>query len=81
VNGILGIDDRPRFHRYVAERHYPSYEYPGEIRVGAVLPDGGVTYYEVPPEYSSAREYRYTIINGHTVLVDARTHTIVQIVD
>ena len=81
VNGILGIDDRPRFHRYVAERHYPSYEYHGEIRVGAVLPDGGVTYYEVPPEYSSAREYRYTIINGHTVLVDTRTHTIVQIVD
>jgi hypothetical protein len=81
VDGVLGIDDRPRFHRYVADRHYPSYEYPGEIRVGAVLPDGGVTYYEVPPEYSSAREYRYTIINGHTVLVDPRTHTIIQIVD
>ena len=81
VNGILGIDDRPRFHRYVADRHYPSYEYPGEIRVGAVLPDGGVTYYDVPPEYSSAREYRYTIINGHTVLVDPHNHTIVQIID
>ena len=81
VNGVLGIDDRPRFHRYVADRHYPSYEYPGELRVGAVLPDGGVTYYDVPPEYSSAREYRYTIINGHTVLVDPRTHTVIQIVD
>jgi hypothetical protein len=81
VNGILGIDDRPRFHRYVADRHYPSYEYTGEVRVGAVLPDGGVTYYDVPPEYSSARDYRYTIINGHTVLVDPRTHTIIQIID
>ncbi len=77
VNGVLGIDDRPRFHSYVAERHYPSYEYRDEVRVGAVLPDGGVTYYDVPPEYSRARDYRYTIVNGHTVLVDPRTHTIV----
>src|SRR5580658_11137565 len=80
VNGILGIDDRPRFHSYVVDHHYPSYEYSGELRIGAVLP-GGVTYYEVPPEYSSAREYQYSIVNGHTVLVDRRTHTIVQIVD
>ena len=57
------------------------YEYRDEVRVGAVLPDAGVTYYEVPPEYSRARDYRYTIVNGHTVLVDPRTHTIVQIVD
>src|SRR5271154_2233803 len=74
VNGVLGIDERPRFHSYVAERHYPSYEYRDELRVGAVLPDGGVTYYEMPSEYSSAREYRYTIVNGRTVLVDPRTH-------
>jgi hypothetical protein len=81
VNGVLGIDDRPRFHSYIAERHYPSYQYNGELRVGGALPDEGVTYYEVPPEYSRAREYRYTIVNGHTVLVDPRTHTIVEIVD
>lgn len=81
VKGVLGIDDRPRFHNYVVERHYPSYEYRDQLRVGAVLPEDGVTYYEVPPEYSSAREYRYTVVNGHTVLVDPRTHVIVQIVD
>ena len=81
VDGVLGIDDRPRFHSYVVERHYPSYEYREDLRVGAVLPDEGVTYYDVPPEYSRARDYRYTIVNGHTVLVDPRTHTIIQIVD
>src|SRR5277367_4644911 len=57
VNGVLGIDDRPRFHSYVVEQHYPSYQYRDELRVGAVLPDGGVTYYEMPSEYSSVREY------------------------
>jgi hypothetical protein len=25
VTGILGVDQRPRFHRYVVEEHRPSY--------------------------------------------------------
>jgi Protein of unknown function (DUF1236) len=80
VNGILGVDDRPRFHTYVVERHIPSYEYRDDLRVGAELPGAGVTYYEAPPEYR-LRDYRYTVVNGHTVLVDPSTHRIVDIVD
>ena len=48
--------------------------------VGAVLPEAGVTYYEVPPEYG-VRDYRYTVVNGRTVLVEPRTHRIVEIVE
>jgi hypothetical protein len=81
VNGVLGVDDRPRFHRYVDEQHYPSYQYNEDVRVGAVLPEAGVTYYDVPPEYSAARDYRYTVVNGRTVLVDPRSHRIVEIVE
>jgi Protein of unknown function (DUF1236) len=81
VNGVLGIDDRPRFHRYVEEQHYPSYQYNEDVRVGAVLPGAGVTYYDVPPEYAAAHEYRYTVVNGRTVLVDPRNHRIVEIID
>ena len=81
VNGVLGVDDRPRFHRYVEERHYPSYQYNEDVRVGAVLPEAGVTYYDVPPEYGAARDYRYTVVNGRTVLVDPRSHRIVEIVE
>jgi hypothetical protein len=80
VNGVLGVDERPRFHRYVEERHYPSYQYGEDVRVGAVLPEAGVTYYDIPPEYA-ARDYRYTVVNGRTVLVDPRTHRIVEIVE
>lgn len=80
VNGVLGIDQRPRFRSYVAERHYPSYTYDGEVRVGADLPGEGVTYYDVPPEYGT-HDYRYTVVNGRTVLVDPRTHRIVEIVE
>jgi hypothetical protein len=80
VAGVLGVDERPRFHNYVVERHVPSYEYREDVRVGAVLPEAGVTYYDVPPEYG-VRDYRYTVVNSRTVLVDPRTRRIVEVVD
>jgi hypothetical protein len=80
VNGVLGVDQRPRFHSYVVERHHPSYQYSEDVRIGAVLPEEGVTYYDVPPDYG-VRDYRYTVVNGRTVLVDPRTHRIVEIVE
>jgi hypothetical protein len=80
VAGVLGADERPRFHRYVVEQRRPSYRYQGDVRVGAELPEEGVTYYEVPQEYG-AREYRYTIINDRPVLVDPRSHRIIEVVE
>jgi hypothetical protein len=80
VAGILGVDQRPRFHEYVVGRRHPSYRYEQPLRVGAELPESGVSYYDVPPEYG-ARGYYYTVVNDHTVLVDRRTHQIVEIVD
>src|ERR1700733_2312316 len=46
VGGILGVQDRPRFREYVAREHRPSHVYREELRVGAVLPESGVNYYE-----------------------------------
>ena len=48
--------------------------------IGVILPEEGVTYYDVPPEYG-VREYRYTVVNGRTVLVEPHTRRIVQIVE
>jgi len=80
VAGVLGVDQRPRFHRYVAEERRPSYRYEGDVRVGAILPEAVVSYYEVPPEYG-VREYRYTVVNDRPVLVDPRTRRRVEIVE
>ncbi|GAC1637017.1 MAG: hypothetical protein NVS4B4_17070 [Bradyrhizobium sp.] len=80
VNGVLGVDERPRFRSYVVEQRRPSYQYREDVRVGAVLPEQGVTYYEVPAEYG-AREYRYTVVNGRTVLVEPRSRRIVEVVE
>ncbi len=80
VGGILGVDERPRFRSYVVEQRRPSYRYREDVRIGAVLPEEGVTYYDVPQEYG-VRDYRYTVVNGRTVLVDPRTHRIVEVVE
>src|ERR1700710_650757 len=89
-NGVLGVDgrprlrrsvvERPRFRSYVVEQRRPSYQYREDVRVGAVLPEEGVTYYDVPQEYG-VRDYRYTVVNGRTVLVEPRTRRIVEIVE
>jgi Protein of unknown function (DUF1236) len=57
-----------------------AYRYQGDARVGAELPEAGVTYHEVPHEYG-AREYRYTVVNDRPVLVDPRIHRIVEVVE
>jgi hypothetical protein len=80
VQGILGIDDRPRFREYVIRERRPSYVYREEVRVGTVLPESGITYYEVPAEYR-APGYRYTVINDRPVIVEPRTRRVVQIVE
>jgi hypothetical protein len=79
IGGILGIDDRPRFHEYVAHQKHPSYHY-GDLRIGAILPPDGVTYYDIPGEYH-VQGYRYAYVNDHAVLVDPKTRQIVEIVD
>ena len=57
-----------------------AYTYSDDVRVGAILPESGVVYYDVPPEYK-IKEYRYSVVNGRTVLVDPRTREIVDIID
>ena len=80
VAGVLGVDERPRFRAYAVEQRHPSFRYRDEVRVGTVLPAEGVTFYEIPDKYG-ARNYRYTVVNNRTVLVDPRTRRVVDIVE
>jgi hypothetical protein len=81
VGGILGVEDQPRFRTYVVDQHLEPYHYNGDFRVGTVLPESGVTYYDVPAEYHVTNGYRYTYVNDHPVLVDPRTRQVVQIIE
>ncbi len=79
IAGGLAEQQQPQFRQYVVTQNRPSYRYQEEVRVGAVLPSSGVTYYEVPAEYG-VRNYRYTVVNDRVVLVEPGTRRIVQIV-
>jgi hypothetical protein len=80
VGGVLGVEDRPRFREYVEHERRPSYHYDRELRVGAVLPESGVTYYDVPAEYH-VKGYRYTYVNDRPVLVDPHTRRVVEVIE
>jgi hypothetical protein len=76
----IAMDQRPAFREYVIRERVPAYTIPDRVVVGAVLPETGVTVYDVPQTFG-ATPYRYTVVNGSTVLVEPRTRRIVQIVD
>ena len=80
IVGGLSDEQQPRFRQYTTTNRRPSYRYENEVRVGAVLPSTGVEYYEVPAEYG-VRDYRYTVVNNRTVLVEPGTRRIVEIVE
>jgi hypothetical protein len=79
VDGIA-VDQRPAFREYITREHVPSYTIPDRVIVGGVLPETGVIYYDVPQTYG-VTPYRYTVVNGQTVLVEPRTRRIVQVVE
>ena len=77
--GIV-VDQRPAFREYVVRERVPNYTIPDRVVVGGILPETGVTYYDVPQSFG-ASPYRYTVVNGETVLVDPRTRRIVQVIE
>lgn len=79
VGGLAGSDER-RFREYTVREKRPSYKYTEEVRVGATLPESGVTYYDMPSEYKVSK-YKYTIVNDRPVLVDPGTRRVIQVID
>jgi hypothetical protein len=79
-SGGIAVEQRPAFREYVMRERVPTYTIPERVIVGGVLPDAGITYYDVPQTYGPTT-YRYTVVNGQTVLVEPRTRRIVQVVE
>jgi hypothetical protein len=80
VDNGIAVEQRPAFREYVIRERVPTYTIPDRVIVGGVLPEAGITYYDVPQTYGST-PYRYTVVNGQTVLVEPRTRRIVQVVE
>jgi Protein of unknown function (DUF1236). len=69
-----------QFREYIVRERVPSYVVDSPVAVGTVLPEAGVTYYDVPQRYGET-PYRYTVINEQPVLVNPRTRRIMQVID
>lgn len=76
----IAVDQRPAFREYIIRERVPNYTIPDRVIVGGVLPETGVTYYDVPQSFG-VTPYRYTVVNGRTVLVEPRSRRIVQVVE
>jgi hypothetical protein len=76
----IAVEQRPAFREYVVRERVPTYTIPDRVIVGGVLPEAGITTYDVPQTYG-ATPYRYTVVNGQTVLVEPRTRRIIQVVE
>jgi len=76
----IAVDQRPAFREYIVRERVPNYTIQDRVIVGGVLPETGVTYYDVPQTYG-VMPYRYTVVNGRTVLVEPRSRRIVQVVE
>ena len=77
---IIAVDQRPAFREYIVRERVPDYTIADRVIVGGVLPETGVTYYDVPQTFG-VTPYRYTVVNGRTVLVEPRSRRIVQVVE
>ena len=80
IVGGIADSNRPPFQTYVVQQNRPSYTYSQPVVIGAELPDQGVTYYDVPPQYGQT-QYRYTVVNNRTVLVDPQTRRVIQVIE
>jgi hypothetical protein len=79
-DGGIAYEQRPAFREYVVTERVPSYTVSQRVVVGATLADEGVTFYDVPQRFG-ATPFRYTVVNGETVLIEPRTRRIMQVID
>jgi hypothetical protein len=83
VTGIgdgIAVEQRPAFREYIIHEQVPDYTIAERVEIGTVLPDTGVTVYDVPQRFGQTTG-RYTVVNGETVLVEPRSRRIIQIID
>lgn len=80
VGGALAQPDRTRVQEYVVRERRPSVRIEEDVAVGSTLP-GSVTYYEIPADVGVKTTYRYTVVNGRTVLVDPQTRRVIQVIE
>jgi hypothetical protein len=80
LGGALSADESAKVKQYVVREKRPSVQVTEKVTVGEDLPSN-VEVYSVPADAGVRTEYRYTVVNEQTVLVDPKTRKIVQVIE
>jgi hypothetical protein len=49
----IAVEQRPAFREYIVRERVPTYTIPDRVVVGGVLPEAGITYYDVPQTFGA----------------------------
>jgi hypothetical protein len=80
LGGALSADESVKVKQYVVREKRPSVRVTEKVTVGEELPSS-VELYSVPADAGVRTEYRYTVVNDQTVLVDPKSRKIVQVIE
>ena len=69
-----------KIHQFATKEKKPSVNVTEKLAVGNILPTN-VELYPLPADVGIKDDYRYSVVNDHTVLVEARTHKVTRIID
>ena len=75
----ITTDQAAKVKTYVMKEHKPSVKFSGTVAVGTALP-ADVEFYALPDEVG-VDQYRYTVVNDRTVLVEPSTRKIIRIIE
>ncbi len=64
---------------YVQKEKRPSVKVTEQLRVGSTLP--GTTEIYTFPEEVGVKNYRYSVVNDRTVIIDPSTRRVIQFID
>jgi hypothetical protein len=77
---VLSADQSAKVREYTTKEKKLSAKVTEKVAVGTVLPTS-VELYPLPADLGVKNDYRYGVVNEHTVLVEAKTHKVTQIID
>ena len=77
---LLSAGQSAKVREYVRKEKKLSTKVMENVAVGTILPSS-VALYPLPADLGVKRDYRYSVVNEHTVLVEAKTRKVTQIID
>jgi hypothetical protein len=80
VGGALTADQSTKVKAYVTKEKRSSVKVTEKVAVGETLPSS-VQFYAIPADAGVQTQYRYTVVNDRTVLVDPGTRRVIQVIE